>query len=291
MVKSMTGFGKAQVELDGRLVTIEVKCINSKQLDLNLKLPAAYRDREPEIRAVAQQKLERGKIDISVSVEYAGAEANFVLNKPVVISYYRQLKDLVRELPEEEAGGLLQAALRMPDVLKSDKDEPGEEEWAIFLASYSGAVEKADEFRAREGAALALDFQARISRILQLLGEVSPYEEGRISSLRRKITGQINDLMGNVEFDKNRLEQEMIYYLEKLDITEEKVRLRKHCDYFLETLSDEDSNGKKLGFIAQEIGREVNTLGSKANEVNIQKLVILMKDELEKVKEQLNNIL
>jgi uncharacterized protein (TIGR00255 family) len=287
----MTGFGKNQVELTNKLVTIEVKCLNSKQLDLNIRLPNLFRDKESELRSLVQQKLERGKVDFTVTIESRNEDASFTLNKPVLMNYYRQLKELARELPGESEANLLPLVLRMPDVMKPAKEEPQEEEWAKLLEAITLAIDKADGFRIQEGGILEEDIRLRITKIMELLEGVTAFEEGRISNLRKKITSQIAEMLGNVEFDKNRLEQEMIYYLEKLDVTEEKVRLQKHCEYFLETLKENDSNGKKMGFIAQEIGREINTLGSKANEVNIQKIVILMKDELEKVKEQLNNIL
>jgi uncharacterized protein (TIGR00255 family) len=287
----MTGFGKNQVELTNKLVTIEVKCLNSKQLDLNLRLPNLFRDKEPDLRSLVQQRLERGKVDLTVIIENRNEEASFTLNKPVVLSYYQQLQDLVRELPGEAGTDLLPILIRMPDVLKSEKEDPDEEEWTLLFEAITGAIDKADQFRLQEGGILEADIRQRILRIIDLLEGVAQYEDGRIISMRKKITSQIAELLGNVEFDKNRFEQEMIYYLEKLDITEEKVRLKKHCEYFLETLKEDESNGKKMGFITQEVGREINTLGSKANEVNIQKIVILMKDELEKIKEQLNNIL
>jgi len=287
----MTGFGKNQVELSTKLVTVEVKSLNSKQLDLNVRLPNLFRDKEPELRSLVLQKFERGKVDLNLSIEARGDESTFILNKSILLNYYQQLKELTSQLPEEANTSLLPIAVRMPDVMKSEKEELAEDEWSRLLEAINGAFEKADRFRLQEGAILEADMRQRIHKIMGLLLEVTPFEEGRIARLRQKITSQIAEMLGNVEFDKNRLEQEMIYYLEKLDVTEEKVRLKKHCDYFLDTLSENDSNGKKLGFIAQEIGREINTLGSKANEVNIQKIVILMKDELEKVKEQLNNIL
>jgi len=287
----MTGFGKYQAELPDKLVTVEVKCLNSKQLDLNIRLPNLFRDREPELRSLVSQKLERGKIDLSVMIENTSEVASYILNHAVVMHYYRQLKELVSEIPGEADNNLLPLVVRMPDVMKANKEEPDESDWIKIMEAIITAIGQADGFRLQEGVILEKDMHERIQRILQLLETVTPFEEERIANARKKLISQFNEIFSNGEFDRNRFEQEIIYYLEKIDITEEKVRLGKHCDYFLETLSENNSNGKKLNFISQEIGREINTMGAKANDVNIQKIVILMKDELEKVKEQLNNIL
>jgi uncharacterized protein (TIGR00255 family) len=287
----MTGFGKSQVELPGKLVTIEIKCLNSKQLDLNVRLPNPYKDREAEIRSLVSQNLERGKVDLNVLIENRSSEATYTLNKEVLLDYYHQLKGIISDIPGETGTELLPILVRMPDVMKSEKEEPAEAEWAEISGTIAEVIKQADIFRVEEGKSLEKDIQTRINQILSLLEQVSQHEQVRILNMKKKILSQLKELLSNGEYDENRLEQEMIYYLEKLDITEEKVRLKKHSEYFLETLKDKNSNGKKLGFIAQEIGREINTMGSKANEVNIQKIVILMKDELEKVKEQLNNIL
>ena len=291
MIRSMTGFGKSQADLPGKLVTIEVKCLNSKQLDLNIRLPHIYREREAELRSMVSYHLERGKIDLMLTLENKSTEASYTLNKSVLLDYYHQLKDIIKDLPEEAGTEMLPILVRMPDAMKTEKEEPDEEEWQKIQRAVSEAIGLAESFREQEGKSLEKDIRERITLILSLLEKVEPFEEERIAHLRKKITNQIKEVFNNGDYDENRLEQEMIYYLEKLDITEEKVRLKKHCEYFLETLAQAGSNGKKLGFISQEIGREINTMGSKANDVNIQKIVILMKDELEKVKEQLNNIL
>jgi uncharacterized protein (TIGR00255 family) len=287
----MTGFGKSQVELPGKQVTIEIKCLNSKQLDLSLRLPNIFRDREANMRSTLSQKLERGKIEMSMSFENMGTEANYTLNKDVMLDYYRQLKDIVSGIPEESGTELIPLLVRMPDVMKTEKDEPGEEEWNKILQAVSESIDQVVAFRAEEGKTLEKDIRLRIKSIMELLEQVEPFEQERVNHLKKKIVSQVNEVFSQGDYDENRLEQEMIYYLEKLDITEEKVRLKKHCEYFLDTMKEDNAVGKKLGFISQEIGREINTLGSKANDVNIQKIVILMKDELEKVKEQLYNIL
>jgi uncharacterized protein (TIGR00255 family) len=287
----MTGYGKNQIELPDKLITIELKCLNSRQLDLNIRLPNIYRDREAELRSTLSQKMERGKIDLTMFIENKSTEANYTLNKDVILDYYQQFKAILGELPDESNSEILPLLVRMPDVTKAEKDEPNEEEWLKIFQAITEALDQAQAFRLEEGKILEKDMRLRIDSIMKLLDQVEPFEQERITHLKKKILGQVNELFSKGEYDENRLEQEMIYYLEKLDITEEKVRLRKHCEYFLDTMAENNSVGKKLGFISQEIGREVNTLGSKANDVNIQKIVILMKDELEKVKEQLNNIL
>jgi uncharacterized protein (TIGR00255 family) len=287
----MTGFGKSQAELPGKLVTVEIKSLNSKQLDLNVRLPNLFRDREAELRSMVSQSLERGKVDINIIIENKSEEATHTLNKEVLLDYYRQLKSIAKDIPGEESTELLPILVRMPEVLRAEKEEADEQEWKLISNAIAEAIGLAESFRTAEGQTLEKDVRQRINQILNLLEEVEPFEGERIKNLKKRILTQLNELLNNGEYDENRFEQEMIYYLEKLDITEEKVRLKKHCEYFLETLEDTHSSGKKLGFISQEIGREINTLGSKANDVNIQKIVILMKDELEKVKEQLNNIL
>lgn len=287
----MTGFGKKQVELPKKLVTIEVKCLNSKQLDLNLRLPNLFKEREHEIRLLVSQRLERGKVDLIVIIESKSEQAPVSLNKSVVLDYHRQLREIIEEIPGQSEADLLSIIVRLPDVMKSEKEEPDEEEWRMVFDGIEQAIGDADAFRLQEGKSLETDIRERVDQIMALLETVAPFEAERIVNVKKKIVSQINETFNNGEYDKNRLEQEMIYYLEKLDITEEKVRLKKHCEYFQETLVENSSNGKKLNFITQEIGREINTLGSKASDVNIQKIVILMKDELEKVKEQINNIL
>jgi uncharacterized protein (TIGR00255 family) len=289
MIKSMTGFGKATVELPGKKITVEVKSLNSKQLDASIKMPSAYKDKELEIRSEITKILERGKIDFYLNVEISGDQSNYTINKPLVIHYYNELKALSEEIGETLE--LLPLALKMPDVLKTVREDIDEDEWNHVLIAVEDALNQADNFRIEEGALLAKDFEYRIGLIRQYSIDVIPFEKARIPQVRERLMRDIADLSDSSKFDPNRIEQELIYYIEKLDITEEKVRLAKHIDYFLATIKEDGSQGKKLGFITQELGREINTMGSKANDADIQKLVVQMKDELEKIKEQLMNIL
>jgi uncharacterized protein (TIGR00255 family) len=289
MIKSMTGFGKATVELPGKKITVEVKSLNSKQLDASIKMPSAYKDKELEIRSEITKILERGKIDFYLNVEISGDQSNYTINKPLVIHYYNELKALSEEIGETLE--LLPLALKMPDVLKTLREDIDEDEWNHVLIAVDDALKQADNFRIEEGELLAKDFEFRIGLIRQYSIDVIPFEKARIPLVRERLMRDIADLSDSSKFDPNRIEQELIYYIEKLDITEEKVRLAKHIDYFLATIKEDGSQGKKLGFITQELGREINTMGSKANDADIQKLVVMMKDELEKIKEQLMNIL
>jgi uncharacterized protein (TIGR00255 family) len=289
MIKSMTGFGKATVELPGKKITVEVKSLNSKQLDASIKIPSSYKDKELEIRSEITKILERGKIDFYLSVEISGDQSNYAINKPLVLHYYNELKTLSEEIGETIE--LLPLALKMPDVLKTVREDIDEEEWSHVLIAVDEALTKADLFRTEEGTLLAKDFEYRIGLIRKYMLEVVPFEKARVPVIRERLMKDITDLVDSSKFDPNRFEQELIYYIEKLDITEEKVRLAKHIDYFLNTIKEEGSQGKKLAFITQELGREINTMGSKANDADIQKLVVQMKDELEKIKEQLMNIL
>ena len=289
MIKSMTGFGKATVELPGKKITVEVKSLNSKQLVASIKMPSAYKDKELEIRSEITKILERGKIDFYLNVEISGDQSNYTINKPLVIHYYNELKALSEEIGETLE--LLPLALKMPDVLKTVREDIDEDEWNHVLIAVDEALNQADLFRIEEGDLLAKDFEFRIGLIRQYSIDVIPFEKARIPQVRERLMRDIADLSDSSKFDPNRIEQELIYYIEKLDITEEKVRLAKHIDYFLATIKEDGSQGKKLGFITQELGREINTMGSKANDADIQKLVVQMKDELEKIKEQLMNIL
>jgi uncharacterized protein (TIGR00255 family) len=291
MIKSMTGFGKAELELPNKKITIEIKTLNSRQTDLNTRVPSMYRIKELEVRALLSNKLVRGKMDFNIYVEHNGENFNYSINKGLASQYYEAIKDLATELNQPNFSNYLPIILKMPDVMKTEKEDFDEEEWKIIEKSIIDALIQVDEFRTQEGQSLESEFTSRINIILNLLKAVTPHEEVRINQVKERLMRNLNEFKEDVKFDQNRFEQEMIYYLEKIDITEEKVRLRKHCDYFLESLSDESAGGKKLNFISQEIGREINTLGSKANDVNLQKIVIQMKDELEKIKEQLFNIL
>lgn len=291
MIKSMTGFGKAACECRNRNITIEIKTLNSKQIDINARIPNGYRDREPQMRSLISGRLQRGKIDFAINVEITGEASNYKVNKPLALKYYSELKELSVSLDEKEISDFLPLLIRMPDILVSEKEEVSEEEWTSVFQAIEEALKQVDDFRIQEGRMLENDLLVRIDIILQLLDKVEPFEKTRFDNLKAKILKDLNDFTEKESIDKNRFEQELVYYLEKLDITEEKVRLKKHCEYFIETMKESESKGKKLAFISQEIGREINTLGSKANEANIQRVVVQMKDELEKIKEQLFNIL
>ncbi|MBK6344492.1 MAG: YicC family protein [Bacteroidales bacterium] len=290
MVRSMTGYGKALAVLPGKSIIIEIKSLNSKQFDMNLRLPAILREREPEFRSIIAKAIERGKVDVNVSVDYTGSDLPASINKPLALAYYHELKSLAQETGETNAD-LLSIVMKMPDVTRQLKEETDETEWNEIYKAFNTALNQYEEFRKHEGALLEEDFSARIKTIQNLLIRVEPFEAGRNNLLREKLRASVSEFIDNNTLDANRFEQEIIYYLEKLDITEEKVRLQKHCDYFLDTLNEKEANGRKLNFITQEIGREINTLGSKANDAGMQKLVVQMKDELEKIKEQLANIL
>lgn len=291
MILSMTGYGKSSCELADKVLSIEIKSLNSKQVDIYTRLPNLYKEKDLEIRNLISQKLVRGKIECTIAIDNAENIQPSVINASVVRSYYKQLLKLSEELMIEANEDLLSIVMRMPDTLKPEKEELKEEEWAILSAGIGQALQKLNDFRAEEGKALEADFIKRIDIIADLLSQISPFEKQRIEDIRQRIQKNLNEYTEVEKMDENRLEQELIYYLEKLDITEEKVRLRNHLNFFTDVMNNEENNGKKLVFIAQEIGREINTIGSKANQSDIQKLVVMMKDELEKVKEQLMNVL
>ncbi len=281
----MTGYGKAVVELPQKKVTVEIKTLNSKNLDLNVRVPSFYREKELGIRSKLSRQLVRGKIDFSIFVESTGSETTTVINKEVVNNYIDQLRNIAITTPENT----LEIAMRLPDALKTEREQLDEDQWVEIDKTIDEAVVKVLKFRADEGSVLKQDFTNRIQTIQQLSEQVVGLDEERMLKMREKLEKAILELKQTV--DENRFEQELVYYLEKLDITEEKVRLNNHLDYFLQELNSEVSNGKKLGFISQEIGREVNTTGSKSNFAPMQKVVVQMKDELEKIKEQLLNVL
>lgn len=291
MIKSMTGFGKHTIDLGDRRINIEIKSLNSKQFDANLRLPPLYREKEAEIRLMLSAGLERGKVECNINIDSNGETVNHQFNRALAKKYYEEIALLANELGLEVNNELINTVVRMPDVLKAEQASLSKEEWVQISKAITGAIQELNEFRTREGAALAKDLNERVKLIEQLLKEVEPLEKERIDHVRARLQKSLEDSQLAATTDKNRYEQEIIYYLEKLDITEEKVRLKKHCQYFLEILQEKGSNGKKLGFVSQEMGREINTLGSKANHADIQKIVVLMKDELEKIKEQLFNIL
>lgn len=292
MIKSMTGFGKTTVEVNNKKIIIEIKSLNSKQFDMNLRMPPLYREKEMEVRALVKEQLDRGKIDMIIYFDNAETGKNGSINRPVVIEYFHQLVEIAGQLGiEPDKNGLLQTVMRFPDTLQVKNEELEEEEWQALCDGINQALTAINNFRLQEGQALAKDIRHRVLLIQELASQVPPFEQQRIVSIRQRLQEKINEWTDITNIDQNRLEQEIVYYLEKLDITEEKVRLANHCKYFLETIEQEDAPGRKIGFIAQEMGREINTLGSKANDHDIQKLVVLMKDELEKIKEQSLNIL
>ncbi|WP_421823867.1 YicC/YloC family endoribonuclease [Flagellimonas oceanensis] len=285
MIQSMTGFGKHVVQLPSKKITIELKSLNSKNLDINARLPQFYREKELELRKIIAAALNRGKVDFNLYVEITGEETTAEVNTGVVKNYMEQLS----EIAKGDDIKLLEMALRMPDTLKTDKDEIDEEEYKAITDALNEALAKMVEFRNEEGKVLEEDFVARLNNLNELLEAVKTMDPERLGTVRERLEKAVADL--KIELDANRFEQELIYYLEKYDITEEKVRLANHLKYFETTLNSTESNGKKLGFISQEIGREINTIGSKANYAPMQQLVVQMKDELEKIKEQMLNVL
>ena len=291
----MTGYGKAVVDLPGKQLTIEIRSLNSKSLDLGLKIPSVYREKESEVRNLLAKKLERGKVDLYISTDITGEVSAVSINKPLALHYQRELQDLLRDLKEDCPEGLLPLIIRMPEVIHTSREEIGEDEWNLTFNGIRFALEQLDEFRINEGKNLEKDLHARTGIILEKLEKIDPLSKQRIQDVRNRLLQDFRALLQSETnkdvIDQNRFEQELIYYLEKADFTEEQVRLKKHCSYFLDVLSQPDSQGRKLGFICQEMGREINTIGSKANDAGIQKLVVEMKDELEKIKEQLLNIL
>ena len=285
MILSMTGFGKGETQFAHKKITIEVRTLNSKNIDLNFRVPHCYRELESILRGEVNKNLERGKIDVSIFVDNSGGETTTVLNKEVIQAYIDQLK----EIHQGDTTELLKMAVRLPDALKTEKEAVDEKEKEALLSLFANTLEQVNKHRKDEGVALTKDFSLRLASIGQLLKDVIAIDPERKERVTQKLNTSLAQL--KLEVDQNRLEQELIYYLEKYDITEEKVRLANHLDYFHEIMDQDKANGKKLGFIAQEMGREINTIGSKANHAGMQKLVVQMKDELEKIKEQLLNVL
>ncbi len=291
MIKSMTGYGKAVAETSRKKIYIEIKSLNSKQLDFSAKLPWIYKEKEPEIRNLISQKLDRGKIDLTIYFDILEDEGIAVINKAVVKNYFSQIKEIASELGLNADSQVLPSIMKLPDAMKTEKPELTSDEWTMVKEKIFESLDILDLYRTEEGKSIKADMELCLSKILSSLNSIEEFEEGRITKIREKLVGLLKDNAGTENIDKNRFEQELIFYLEKFDINEEKVRLRKHCEYFIQTIATDSPNGKKLGFIAQEIGREINTIGSKANDASIQKLVVMMKDELEKIKEQSYNIL
>lgn len=291
MIKSMTGYGKAEFETGNKKITIELKSLNSKQLDINSRLPMLYREKDLVIRKAISENLIRGKVDFSLYIENLGTESNSAINENIVSAYFKQLSEIQQKLGLPVTEQIMQNVMRLPDTVKTVYEELNENEWLEIMKKIQSVIAMLDGFRVQEGNALEQDIRSNIADIQNLLSQVEPFEKQRIENVKTRIQDSLNEIALNGNMDKNRFEQELIYYLEKLDINEEKVRLTNHCSYFLETLDATTDVGKKLGFIAQEIGREINTIGSKANESNIQRIVVQMKDALERIKEQLLNVL
>jgi len=286
MIQSMTGFGKATLQLPTKKITVEIKSLNSKGLDLNTRMPSVFREMELGLRNQLSQKLERGKVDFSLYVEVTGEETSSKINVPIVKGYINQMKAVIPNADETE---LMKMAVRMPDALKTERDEIDENEWKQIQTVIDEALQNIVQFRTDEGVSLEKEFLHRIANIMTLMNNAVAYDAERIETIKTRLRTAIDEI--KVTVDENRFEQELIFYLEKYDITEEKVRLENHLNYFIETLAGTEANGRKLGFITQEMGREINTMGSKSNHSEMQKLVVMMKDELEKIKEQVLNVL
>lgn len=292
MIKSMTGFGKTTVEVGNKKVVIEIKSLNSKQLDLNLRMPNLYKEKEMEVRGMVKEWLDRGKVDMFIYFDNSETEKEVQINRSVVAQYFNQMLEIAESLGAvPDKGELLQTVMRFPDTLQTKTEELKEEEWSQLKTGVVTALEAMNHFRMQEGKALIEDIVHRVRLIQDLSAQVPQFEKKRVEVIRQKLQEKLTEWTDVKNIDQNRMEQEIIYYLEKLDITEEKVRLANHCKYFIETVEKEEAPGRKIGFIAQEIGREINTMGSKANDHDIQKLVVRMKDELEKIKEQSLNVL
>lgn len=290
MIQSMTGFGKTIVELPLKKISIEIKSLNSKQMDLSTRIPSYLREKEMEIRGMIGQRLERGKIDLSIFIENTGNIAPTTLNQPVIQSYKQQIESLSENLGVPLPDEWFSLLLKLPEAIKTEITELSDTEWTAIAQGISETIDHLQSFRIQEGKMLETFLSKRIEAIEHLLEEVPKYEEERIEKIKGRITDALTTVC-QTDYDKNRFEQELIYYIEKLDINEEKSRLKNHLHYFLETLQKGSGQGKKLGFITQEIGREINTLGSKSNHVELQKIVVLMKDNLEQIKEQILNVL
>jgi uncharacterized protein (TIGR00255 family) len=282
----MTGFGKASLQLPTKKITVEIKSLNSKGLDLNTRMPSVFREMELGLRNQLSQRLERGKIDFSLYIEITGEETSSKINVPIVKGYINQMKAVIPNADETE---LMKMAVRMPDALKTERDEIDENEWNQIQTVIDDAITHIVQFRVDEGVSLEKEFLHRIANIMTLMNNAVAYDSERVETVKTRLRTAIDELKTNI--DENRFEQELIFYLEKYDITEEKVRLENHLNYFIETLAGTEANGRKLGFITQEMGREINTMGSKSNHAEMQKLVVMMKDELEKIKEQVLNVL
>jgi len=285
----MTGFGRATLVLPKKKITVEAKSLNSKQIDINTRIPSFYKEKELDVRSYLSSTLRRGKIELAIFVENTGTDSQHKINQELVTSYMTSLQEV--GAGNVQTGELLSMAMRLPDAMKVEHQDFDKDEWLAVMNVVKEAVAALVDFRKTEGLSLEKDIKAQIATIERLHNEVPKYEQERINTIKSRISAKLTDVLQSVDFDRDRLEQEMIYFIEKLDVSEEKVRLKNHCSYFIETMNSEESNGKKLGFISQELGREINTMGSKANHTEIQKLVVQMKDALEKIKEQTLNVL
>ncbi len=290
MIRSMTGFGNAVVEFGSKTVSVDIRSLNSKFFDLTLRVPSAYKEKDMEMRTMLSRELERGKVEVYISIDSSEPQRKSLINKDIVRQYYAELKSLNEEL-QISTDDYLGTILRLPDSLNMEVENFDEEEFVQIKLALQQAINAFNIFRDKEGKFMEKDLRERIDAIEDNLKKVEPLEAGRIENIRKRLADQMKESAAKDAVDKNRFEQEVLYYLEKMDITEEKVRLRSHCLYFLETMNDPQSNGKKIGFITQEMGREINTLGAKANDAMMQKFVVQMKDELEKIKELMMNIL
>ena len=290
MILSMTGFGKSTVEVNGKKITAEIKSLNSKQLDLSIRIPQSFRECELALRSMIAQKLERGKVDLIISIETITCEASTTINKTMALNYKAQIEDMAQTLNIPLPEDWYSTLLRLPEVLQTEISEVNDDDKAALNTVVENAINNLIEFRTQEGNRLQLFFKDKIESIQQLLNEVPQYENERVAKIRARIQESLEKLQ-SLDYDKNRFEQEMIFYIEKLDITEEKIRLQNHLDYFLSTMDNGHSQGKKLGFISQEMGREINTLGSKSNHAELQRVVVRMKDQLEQIKEQILNVM
>lgn len=291
MVRSMTGYGKCGFEFGQRKVSVEIRTLNSKQLDINTRIPNGYREKEMEIRSMLSTALNRGKVDLVISIDEPGDMGQFKINRELLSKYHQELKELSDELDQGDFNDYLPVLMRMPEVLVPQKESLDPAEWELLRAAVDTAIEAVNQTRSEEGKILMDEFVQRNRKIRDMINSIAGFEKERIESIKTRMRKDLGEAWEKENIDRNRFEQELVYYIDKLDITEEKVRLRKHCEYFGETLEQPESHGKKLIFITQEMGREINTLGAKAYDAAIQKIVVNMKDELEKIREQLYNIL
>ena len=290
MIKSMTGYGKAEGIVGSKKISVEVRSLNGKFLDCSLRVPGLYRQKEMIVRSKAAKEVVRGKVDISISYESLEGEQNFFINKELVKNYYKDLSEIFSEINISEEN-IMSTLMKMPEVMRSEKQQLSQDEWSGIEKLMDGAFSSFNSFRLDEGKVLQEEVGGRVHEIASLLKQVEPFEGERIETIKTRIKKNIDEIVSKDGFDQNRFEKELIFYMERYDITEEKVRLKAHCEHFIKTMNEEEAQGKKLGFISQEIGREINTLGSKANHAEMQKIVVQMKDELEKIKEQTLNIL